>query len=40
LSRINFLCQQENFYALVKAKASKEKITTAIQEAEAAWAGG
>jgi PTS system nitrogen regulatory IIA component len=39
LSRINFLCQQENFYALIKAKASKEKIIAAIQEAEAAWAG-
>jgi len=37
LSKINFLCQQEKFYSLIKAQASKEEIIRAILEAEAAW---
>ena len=37
LSKINFLCQQEKFYTLIKAQASKEEIMQAILEAEAAW---
>ena len=39
LSKINFLCQQEQFLPLVKAQDSKEAIVAAIREAEAAWAG-
>ena len=38
LSKINFLCQQEKVYSLIKAQASKEAIITAIGEAETAWA--
>jgi PTS system nitrogen regulatory IIA component len=37
LSKINFLCQQEEFLSLIKTRASKEKIIAAIREAEAAW---
>ena len=37
LSRINFLCQQEKFYSLIKERASKETIIATIQEAEAIW---
>ncbi|MDR0456891.1 MAG: PTS sugar transporter subunit IIA [Treponema sp.] len=39
LSKINFLCQQEKFYSLIKARSSKEDIIAAIREAEAGWAG-
>ena len=38
LSKINFLCQQEKFYSLIKTRASKEEIIAAIREAETAWA--
>jgi len=39
LSKINFLCQQEKFYSLIRARSSKEDIIAAIREAEAGWAG-
>jgi len=39
LSKINFLCQQEKFYSLIKARSSQEDIIAAIREAEAGWAG-
>ena len=39
LSRINFLCQDETFYSLLKAQASKEEIIAAIRKAESEWAG-
>jgi nitrogen PTS system EIIA component len=39
LSKINFLCQQEKFSSLIKARSSKEDIIAAIREAEASWAG-
>lgn len=38
MSKINFLCQQEKFYSLIRARASKEIIIAAIREAETAWA--
>jgi PTS system nitrogen regulatory IIA component len=38
LSKINVLCHQEAFHALLTARAPKEKIIAAIREAEAAWA--
>jgi len=38
LSKINFLCQQEKFRALIGERASRGDIVTAIREAEAAWA--
>jgi PTS system nitrogen regulatory IIA component len=38
LSRINFLCRQETFLSLIKARSSKEEIIAAIREAETAWA--
>jgi len=38
LSKINFLCQQEKFYALIERRAPREEIIAAIGEAEAAWA--
>jgi PTS system nitrogen regulatory IIA component len=38
LSKIHFLCQQEKFYSLITAQASKDAIITAIREAETAWA--
>jgi PTS system nitrogen regulatory IIA component len=37
LSKINFLCQQKNFYQLLQDRASQHEITQAIREAEAAW---
>jgi len=37
LSKINFLCQQEEFYALIEKRASEEVIVAAIQKAEAQW---
>lgn len=40
LSKINFLCQQEKFYSLIKERASEEELITAISEAESAWAKG
>jgi len=39
LSKINFLCQQEKFNSLIKARSSKEDIIAAIRDAEAGWAG-
>ena len=38
LSKINFLCQQEKFYSLIKARSSQEEIIAAIREAENSWA--
>ncbi|MDR2479945.1 MAG: PTS sugar transporter subunit IIA [Treponema sp.] len=40
LSKINFLCQQENFYSLIAARASKEELIAAIRKAETAWEAG
>jgi PTS system nitrogen regulatory IIA component len=37
LSKINFLCQQEEFYNLIKERASEEVIVAAIQRAEFKW---
>jgi len=37
LSKINFLCQQEEFYTLIKARASEDVIVAAIQKAENIW---
>ena len=37
LSKINFLCQQEKFHSLIKARSSKKDIIAAIREAEAGW---
>jgi len=37
LSKINFLCQQEEFYDLIKARTSEEVIVAAIQKAETKW---
>jgi len=37
LSKINFLCQQEKFYSLIKARSSQEDIIAAIREAESGW---
>jgi PTS system nitrogen regulatory IIA component len=37
LSKINFLCQQEEFYALIKERASEEVIVAAIRKAETSW---
>ena len=39
LSKINFLCQQEKFNSLIKARSSKEDIIAAIRETEASWTG-
>jgi PTS system nitrogen regulatory IIA component len=39
LSKINFLCQQENFNTLIQARASQERIIAAIRDAESSWAG-
>jgi PTS system nitrogen regulatory IIA component len=39
LSKINFLCRQEKFNSLIKARAPKDGIIAAIHEAETAWAG-
>ncbi|MCL2762619.1 MAG: PTS sugar transporter subunit IIA [Treponema sp.] len=38
LSKINFLCQQEKLYTLIKDRSSPEKIIAAIREAETSWA--
>jgi PTS system nitrogen regulatory IIA component len=37
LSRINFLCQQKNFYSLIENQASGEEIIAAVKEAESTW---
>jgi mannitol/fructose-specific phosphotransferase system IIA component (Ntr-type) len=37
LSKINYLCQQEIFYALLSTRTSKDKIISAIEEAEKYW---
>jgi PTS system nitrogen regulatory IIA component len=37
LSKINFLCQQEKFHSLIRARAPKDDIIAAIREAEASW---
>ncbi|MDR1277648.1 MAG: PTS sugar transporter subunit IIA [Treponema sp.] len=37
LSKLNFLCQQENFYQLLQDKASREEIVQAVREAEQTW---
>jgi len=38
LSKINFLCQQEKFFSLIRERAPREEIIAAITEAETAWA--
>ena len=38
LSRVSFLCRQPFFDKLLKARASREELTTAIETAEKAWA--
>jgi PTS system nitrogen regulatory IIA component len=40
LSKINFLCKQKNFYALLEGRAAAETIVAAIREAERAWNEG
>jgi len=37
LSKINFLCQQEDFYSLIKDRASEEVLVAAIKKAEISW---
>ena len=37
LSKINFLCQQEKFSSLIKARSSKEAIIAAIRDTENTW---
>ena len=37
LGKINFLCQQKDFYNLLCAQASKEQIVAALEEAEKGW---
>jgi len=37
LSGINVLCSQESFYTLLSKQTTKEKIITAIEEAEKNW---
>jgi PTS system nitrogen regulatory IIA component len=37
LSKINFLCQQENFEALLRNRASQEDIVKAIRDTEQTW---
>jgi len=37
LAKINFLCRQEKFFLLLSEQAAKEKIITAIEEAEKDW---
>jgi PTS system nitrogen regulatory IIA component len=39
LSRINFLCQQDSFRALLANRASPDEIIAAIRAAEQAWEG-
>jgi PTS system nitrogen regulatory IIA component len=37
LSKLNFLCQQENFYHLLQDRASGDEIAGFIREAEQSW---
>jgi len=37
LSKINFLCQKEEFYSLLVNRSKKEIIISAIREAETVW---
>jgi len=37
LTKINFLCQQKDFFNLISTQAAKEKIIAAIEEAESGW---
>jgi PTS system nitrogen regulatory IIA component len=37
LSKINFLCKQEKFYSLIKARFPEDQIIAAIREAETKW---
>jgi PTS system nitrogen regulatory IIA component len=37
LSKINFLCQDDNFLSLLKSRYSRDLIIAAIQEAEHTW---
>jgi PTS system nitrogen regulatory IIA component len=37
LSKINFLCQKENFHSLIEARVPKKEIIAAIKEAENSW---
>jgi len=37
LLKINFLCQQEDFYRLISANAPKDEIIAAIEKAENSW---
>lgn len=37
LSKVNFLCRQEEFLELLQKRASREAIITAIGEAEKTW---
>ena len=39
VSKINFLCQEEKFYSLIKSRAPNEEIIAAIRKAETEWAG-
>jgi PTS system nitrogen regulatory IIA component len=40
LSKINFLCKQENFHSLLRDHAAAEKIIAAVRGAERAWNEG
>ena len=37
LSKINFLCQQKEFFNLISARAPKEEIIAAIEKIEGVW---
>ena len=37
LSKINFLCQQEKFFSLIKERSAQDVILSAIREAETTW---
>ena len=37
LTKINFLCQQENFFSLISSRAAKDEINAAIFAAEKDW---
>jgi PTS system nitrogen regulatory IIA component len=37
LSKINFLCQQAEFYSLITKRASEEAVIAAIRKAETSW---
>ena len=37
LSKINFLCQQEETMSRIKISASKDEVITAVREAEKVW---